>query len=85
MKRGTTLTFIERTVLLLILQGNTYRQAASHMELSPYTIKSHLARSAAKLGVCGSAAPYEALRRGYLDWNSETRRAHVSQYELVSG
>ena len=84
-KQGSVLTYVERVALLLILQGKTYRQAAAHMQLSPNTIKSHLARSAIKLGVNGSAAPYEALRMGYLDWNPETRRVHLSRYGLVSG
>ena len=58
----------EREVLLAVAAGCTNTEAATRLFVSPQTIKTHLSRAYAKLGVGDrAAAVYKAVQLGLLD------------------
>lgn len=62
------LTARELEVLRLLAQGCVGREIAEHLQISPATVKTHLAHIYAKLGVVhGTAAVARGLRSGLLD------------------
>jgi two-component system nitrate/nitrite response regulator NarL len=62
------LTDRERQLLQLLADGQTPKQAADALRISPKTVRNHLTKVYAKLGVGSrSQAIVEALRRGIVD------------------
>ena len=58
-----SLTDSELKVVNLIAQGATNRDVATHLHLSPHTVKTHVHNAFAKLGIT-SRAQLAQLRRG---------------------
>lgn len=71
-RRRAELSPREIEVLSTIANGRTNAQAAAELFVSTQTIKTHLARAYAKLGVRDrAAAVYQAAQRGLLDTTDE--------------
>ena len=60
------LTPQERTVLRLLVAGNTYAEMARHLVVSPNTIKTQVRSIYRKLGVCRRAAAIGVAERLHL-------------------
>lgn len=66
--RTADLTAREVQILALVAQGRRNKEVAQAVQLSEYTVKTHLARISRKLGVRGRAALVTAATRaGYLE------------------